>query len=267
VAPLPHYDRVVFGRAPLRLVLGQVQFPLLFRFNEKPYLAPFQEAIQPDYPRVAPEQQLALRFSGKGVENAGESLWRFSDASGDWSVVLGENALTLESRRYTTIKDFLARFEKLLQHASKHLGIGRRTRLGLRYINELRSEGAASLTDWAQLLNPRFVGFGGAPELLEGIVEHAFQQIQSKRDDGTLFVRHGLLTGTALEPRPTDPPIMQGLFYGIDLDYVDSTEGPLDIGATIRQMRTYNESMYQFFRWTLDKGKLYSQLEPKPETL
>ena len=261
--PLPHYDRVIFNKAPLRLVIGQVRFPLLFRFNEKPFLAPFQESLQPDYPRVTQEHQVAVKFSGKGVEPAGETLWRFSDREGAWSIVLGEGALTLESRRYTTIADFVGRFERLLKAASKHLGIEERTRLGLRFINEMRSSGATKLTDWAGLLSPKFVGFGGAAELLDGAVEHAFHEIQSKRSDGTLVIRHGLLTGTTVEPRPTESSIEQGSFYLLDLDYFDGREGPLDVGSTINQMRAFNESIYQFFRWSLDKGKLYGQLEPR----
>jgi uncharacterized protein (TIGR04255 family) len=261
--PLPRYDRVLFGQSPLRLVIGQVRFPLLFRFNEKPFLAPFQEAIQPEYPRVAQEHQVAVKFSGKGVEPAGETLWRFSDRDGAWSVVLGEGALTLESRRYTSIDDFTTRFEKLLSAAGKHLGVEERTRLGLRFINEMRSPGATKLSDWAELLNPKFVGYAGAAELLDGTIEHAFSEIQSKRADGTLVIRHGLLTGTTVEPRAGERQIEQGPFYLLDLDYFDGAEVELDVAATLERMRAYNESIYQFFRWALDKGKLFPQLEPR----
>ena len=261
--PLPHYKRVLFGKAPLRLVIGQVRFPLLFRFNEKPFLAPFQEAIQAEYPRVAQEQQVAVKFSGKGVEPAGETLWRFSDRAGSWSAVLGEGALTLESRRYTSIDDFIGRFEKLLHAATKHLGVEDRSRLGLRFINEMRSADATKLSDWAELLNPKFVGFGGAAELIDGTIEHAFSEIQSKRPDGTLVIRHGLLTGTTVETRGPDRPGEQGPFYLLDLDYFDGNEVELDVTKTLDQIRAYNESIYQFFRWTLDKGKLHDQLEPR----
>ena len=260
--PLPHYDRVIFGKAPLRLVIGQVRFPALFRFSEKPFLAGFQKAIQPIYPRAAQENQVAVKFSGKGVESAGEALWRFSDRDGAWSAVLGESALTLESRRYTSVSDFLARFEVLLRAASAHLGVEERLRLGFRFVNEVRAPGASKLTDFARLLNPKFVGFGGAAELLDGEAEQAFHDIRSRRADGVLMIRHGLLNGTTVEPRPGDPPVDRGPFYLIDLDYFDEREGPLDVAATVQQMRTYNEGMYQFFRWALDHGELYARLEP-----
>lgn len=261
--PLPAYDRVRFARSPLRLVVGQVRFPLLFRFNEKPFLAPFQEAIQPEYPRAAPEQQIALKVTPKGVEQGGETLWRFSDRTGRWSVVLGEGALTLETREYTAIDDFTRRFEALLTAAVNHLGIGDRVRLGFRFVNEFRETGANKLSDWALLLNPAFVGFAGA-DLLEGAVEQAFSEIQSKRADGTVVLRHGLLTGTAVEPLPTEPPMVRGRFYLLDIDYFDEREGPLEVTSATAQLRTYNEKIYQLFRWSLDGGQLYARLEPRP---
>jgi uncharacterized protein (TIGR04255 family) len=263
---LPSYKREILGKSPLRLVLGQIRFPLLFRFNEKPFLAPFQEAIQPDYPRVSSEQQTVIKFSAKGVEpTTGESLWRFSDRQRNWSVILGESALTLESRRYSDIDDFLGRFEKLLSAAMNHLGIEDRTRVGLRFVNELHSPDADTLSQWTELLNPKFVGYAGA-DLLDGKVEHAFHDIRCKRSDGTLVIRHGLLTGTTVEPRPGEEASSeQGRFYLIDFDYFDEEQRELDIATTMQQLRAYNESMYQLFRWALDKGSLYSQLDPRLE--
>lgn len=263
VMPFPVYDRVIFGKSPLRLVVSEIRFPLLFRFNEKPFLAPFQEAIQPEYPGTNQEQQLSVRFSHKGMEQSGEFHWRFSDREGHWSVLLGEGSLTLECRRYSSIEEMQRRFEKLLVAAGQHLGIVDRTRLGLRFVNELRSAGAETLAQWAELLNPKFVGFAGA-DLLEGTVAHSFHELRTTREDGALVIRHGLLTGTTIEPRPGEPPIDRGRYYLIDMDYFDQREGPLDTSTTVKQVAVYHDAIHQFFRWTLDKGKLYEQLEPRP---
>jgi uncharacterized protein (TIGR04255 family) len=263
VMPLPAYERVRFAKPPLRLVVAQVTFPLLFRFNEKPFLASFQEAIQPEYPRATQEQQIALAVTAKGVEQGGAVLWRFGDRSGRWAAVLGETSLTLEARAYGSIEEFVGRFERVLGAAVKHLGIGDRLRLGFRYVNEFRAVGAETLSDWASLLNPAFVGFAGAG-LLEGTVEQAFAQFQSKRDDGTVMVRHGLLAGTTVPLLPADPPTDLGRFYLLDVDYADNREGPLDVAGTAAQLRSYHEKIYQLFRWSLDGGRLYESLEPRP---
>src|SRR3954447_2217123 len=58
---LPEVDRVLFKNAPLRLVIGQVRFPLLLRFNEGPFIAPFQDALASEYPVVSREQQVSFQ--------------------------------------------------------------------------------------------------------------------------------------------------------------------------------------------------------------
>jgi len=256
----PRYDRIVFRKSPLRLVIGQVRFPLLFRFNERPFLAPFQEALAAEYPRVGQEQQIAVKFSARGVEPGGEMLWRFGDRDGSWSVVLSEGALTLESRKYTSIDEFVSRFQRVLQAAETHLGVTERTRLGLRFINELRAPRADTLARWAQLLNPAFVGFAGSG-VVEGDVRHAFHELRTTRADGFLVIRHGLLAGTTVEPRPGEKP-EEGPFYLIDLDYFVEAERELNVEAEAAQLRAYNEAIYQFFRWSVDEGAFFEQMEP-----
>jgi uncharacterized protein (TIGR04255 family) len=260
--PLRTYDRITFDNSPLRLAIGQVRFPLLFRFNEKPFLAPFQEALQPDYPRVTQEQQAALRFSTRGVEPTGEALWRFNDRDGVWSIVLGESAITLEGRRYTDIKELTERFSKVLSAAQRHLGIEDRSRLGLRFVNEFRSADGTNLRSWAALLNPQLVGFGGT-DLLDGSVEHAFQEIQMRRASGMFVVRHGLISGSTIEPRPGDPPAERGPFYLLDIDAFVQSERQLDVSETAAELTSFNEGIYQFFRWAIDGGRIFSQLKPK----
>lgn len=262
---VPTYKRRIFHKDQLRLVLVQIRFSLLFRFNEKPFLAAFQEAIQADYPRVAQENQVVVRFSGRGVEPGGELLWRFSDRDGAWSVVLGEGSLTLECRKFTKIDDLEQRFRKLLDAASAHLGVEDRSRLGLRFVNEFRAKNADTLKDWAKLLNPGFIGFSGTPEVINGSIEQSFNEIRSKRADGTFVIRHGLLAGTTVEPRPGDPAVDRSPFYLLDLDYFDESELRLDVDQALQSIKKYNEDIYQFFRWTLDGGQLFEQLSPGPE--
>jgi len=263
--PAQTFKRRIFHKDKLRLVLAQVRFPILFRFNERPFLAAFQEAVQPEYPRIELENQVVVKFSGRGVEPTGEQLWRFSDRDGAWSVVLGEGALTLECRKFTKIEDLCERFQKLLEAASTHLEIKDRSRLGLRFVNEFRARNANTLKDWSKLLNPAFIGFSGTPEIVDGSIEQSFNEIRSKRSDGVLVIRHGLLTGTSVEPRPSEPPIERTPFYLLDMDYFDEAEGTLDVANAISSMKSFNEAMFQFFSWTLDGGQLYEQLSPGAE--
>ncbi len=258
--PLRKYSRVLFRKAPIRLVIGQVRFPLQLRLTEAGFTAPFQEALQEEYPVAAREQQVAFQVSTKGMQTApAETLLRFSSRTGDWAVVLGESALTLEVRGYSAIEEFSSRVERVLTAAKERLRLRERSRLGLRYINEFRHETGRSLADWRKLLNPELLGFAGG-ELLEGTVEHMAHEIRVRRPDGVLAIRHGLLVGGVVEPVPSAPPA-DGRFYLLDMDYYDERPSPLDVALTSRALTNYNEFMYRFFRWSLG-DRMYQHLEP-----
>lgn len=230
------------------------------RFGDSSFIASFYDALRLEYPRRSREQQVALQISPKGVQQGpGEMLWRFATHDRFWSIVVGEGAITLEARGYSSIDDFLTRFQRASNVAHEKLEVTERTRLGLRYINELRDPEAVTLSDWAGLLRPELLGFA-ASGLLEGRVEHIIQELRVERQDGTLALRHGLLTGTTVEPLPQEKP-PTGRFYLIDLDYYDATECELDLSATLARMREYNHVLYRLFRWTLT-DRLFDRLGP-----
>ena len=254
---LPEYEWVQFRKIPLRLVIGQIRFTIMPRFEQKAFIAGFQEAIRSEYPKVSREPTVTYQISAAGVSpSLGETLWRFSSRDRKWAVVVGEAAITFEAREYSSMSDFLRRFRLLLKVAQETLEVTDRLRLGLRYINEIRYPNVENLAEWRELLNPNFVCFD-ASDLLEGQIRQTLQEVQIERPDGILAIRHGALNGTVV---PQESPI-NGAFYLIDLDYSDATEYDLDIPATIKQMQDYNDVMYRFFRWTLTE-KLYNYLEP-----
>jgi uncharacterized protein (TIGR04255 family) len=257
---LPQYERVRLRKAPLRLVIGQMRFTIMPRFEQKAFIAGFQEAIRAHYPKVSREASVTYQLSPLGINpSQGETLWRFSSRDNQWAIVVGEAAITLESRAYSTMSDFLDRFAQILQVAKKTLDVTDRLRLGLRYINEIRYPHAENFAQWRALFNSEFTGFDAA-NLLDGQVDHTLQEIQVNRPDGVLAIRHGLLSGAIVAPLPQEQP-GSGQFYLLDLDYYDMTECDLDISATVKQMQDYNDLMYRFFRWTLSEI-LFDYLEP-----
>jgi uncharacterized protein (TIGR04255 family) len=257
---LPNYEWVQFRKAPLRLVIGQVRFTIMPRFEQKAFIAGFQEGVRAQYPRISREASVTYQLSPLGINpSPGETLWRFSSRDNQWAVVVGESAITLESRAYSSMSDFLGRFSQILQVASETLEITDRLRLGIRYINEIRYPYAENFTQWRALFNSEFVGFE-ASSLLDGHIDHTLQEIQVNRPDGILAIRHGLLKGAVVAQLPQEQPA-SGQFYLLDLDYYDMTECDLDISTTIKQLQDYNDIMYRFLRWTLSET-LYNYLEP-----
>jgi uncharacterized protein (TIGR04255 family) len=260
---LPEYDRVLFRKAPLKLVVGQVRFPVLPRFAADGFIAPLAEALRSDYPRLSREYQQEFQLTPQGMQQKqGDTLWRLSTRDKSWSVVVAETALTLEVSQYLSIGEFLPRLERALEAAKTYLDVSERSRLGLRYVNELRHPDAQTLDGWAKLLRPEFVGFE-ASDLLEGRVEQSIQHMRVARPDGTLAIRHGLLNSSSSQVGE-DQSSAGDPFYLIDLDYYDDTECELDVVETIDQVRHYNDTLYRFFRWTLSE-QLFEVLEPTNE--
>lgn len=257
---LPQYEWVRFKKSPLRLVIGQIRFTIMSRFEQKGFIADFQEAIRNDYPKASREAVVAYQLSSAGINpGTNDTAWRFSSKDLHWAVIVNEAALTLETRSYHSMHDFIERFQHLLEVAQEILEITDCLRLGLRYINEIRYPDAKTLEDWRELLNPKLIGFDEA-DLLSGQINRTLQEILVSRSDGTFAIRHGLLNGTTVPPLPKEEA-MDGKFYLIDLDCYDTDEYDLDIPATLQKMRNYNETMSRFFRWTL-RDRLYTSLEP-----
>src|SRR5690349_17779920 len=114
---LPRYEWVQFKRSPLRLVIGQIRFTITSRFEQKGFIADFQEAIRTDYPEASRETVVTYQLSPAGVHSEASSTpaWRFSSKDLLWAVVINEAALTLETRSYRSMQDFIDRFQHLLE--------------------------------------------------------------------------------------------------------------------------------------------------------
>ncbi len=253
--PLPEYPHVRFAKSPLKLVIAQVRSSLLIRFRDAQSIANFQDAIADTYPDVDREEQPSFRLTATAVTpKTNETLYRFSERTGDWSIVLGEDSLTLEGQKYASNDDLLARFQHVLIAAQAHLGLRERHRLGLRYINEFQSPQAGSMAHWREQFKPEFLGF--AAFLFDEAVSHMVQEVQVHRPDGRFVVRHGLLGGNRLDVTAQEP------FYLLDLDYSDARPGPLDLASSAAQLKAYNRFCYNFFRWTLS-DRLADALEPQ----
>ena len=89
------------------------------------------------------------------------------------------------------------------------------------------------------------------------------QEIQTRRSDGTLAIRHGLLPGVVVEPLQGRQDV-SGRFYLLDMDYYDVRSEALDMERTTKQLRDYNDVLYDFFRWSLSET-LYTYLKPEAE--
>jgi uncharacterized protein (TIGR04255 family) len=235
---LPDQPRRFYRTNPLRLVVCQVRFPVMHRFDEPGALARFQDVLKDHYPRSAPEQQVAMTVGPAGAVSgpAGTSFWRFQGIDDGWSVAIARDFVSLETTAYERFEHFQGRLTEVLD-ATLALGVTVRERLGLRYVDEIRHPEAERPGDWRELIEERLLGMVGGEELGDDVIQ-ALQEIRLREHDGTLTVRHGYL---GKEATGADP------FYLLDIDYFDERSQPLVPGQVIEQVNGYHRTIHNLF--------------------
>ncbi len=256
---LPRYEIEPFSNAALELCLVQVRYPALPRFAEAGYLTNLQEALAEEYPLFGTEQAMNIVVTPQGVsQTASGQIIRFNDVGRRWSVVLASDAVSLETRHYSSIDEFITRFGEVLRLVAVHLKPRLQLRFGLRYVNEFRYRQGDRYERWRQLLNPELLGVGGR-NVLGGTIEQTIGEVRTRRPDGTFLLRHGFLDGTTVAPLGMKLP-QSGPFYLLDLDYYFEAPVPFDPRPAER-MRAYNDYIYRVFRWTIGDDELYQHLK------
>lgn len=255
---LPAYDRVIFSRPALELCLVQVKYPALPRFGDDAFLAPIKEALSEEYPLTENEKAMNIVVTPQGISQApGGSLLRFTSIDRRWSVLLSNDAVSLETRQYSEIGELSDRFTAVLKHVATHLKPRHQLRFGLRYVNEFRHTRGRSFEGWQQLMNADLLGFA-ARGLITGDVEQTVNEIRLRRRDGILLIRHGFLSGTTVAPIERQEP-KSGPFYLLDLDYFDDSPKIFEPDLKER-MQEYNDMLYRIFRWSIGEQEIYRYL-------
>ncbi len=260
VDALPSFERVLFPAAHLELALVQVKYPPLARFDDQGYLTDLREALAAEYPLPTVERALNVLVTPQGVsQSPGSLVHRFSTLDYAWSVTLTADAVSLECRAYSEIRDFAARFCAILEKVRDTLKPRHQLRFGLRYVNEFRHPQGIAYEGWGVLgLNPELLGMG-ARNVFGGTVQQTVSEFRTNRSDGSLVIRHGFLDGTTVTPTAARKP-KTGPFYLLDLDYFDEHAGAFDARPIDRTI-LYNEFLYRVFRWCVGEGELYRHLQ------
>jgi uncharacterized protein (TIGR04255 family) len=232
---LPDQPRRFYEQNSLKLVVCQLRFPVIHRFDEPGALARFQEVLSERYPRSAPEQQVTVA-GGPAIQSpaaAAVQYWRFQGVDDGWSVAIARDFVSLETTDYQRFEDFRERIAEVLDAASA-LGVTLRERLGFRYVDEIRHPEANKPGDWRRFLNQELLGMVGGDELGNDVVQ-ALQEIRLREADGTLAIRHGFLSAEVTGGEP---------FYLLDLDYFDERPVRLDRGQVLAQLDDYHHVMH-----------------------
>ena len=252
---IPNRPRQKLVASPLVLVVAQVRFPALTRFDldDRAWIAPFLDQIVDQYPVQRQERALKIVISDSGVQNElGEGQLRFSTPDLGWSVILGPEHLALEARgkAYDTVEDFCRRFGQLTL-ALAALGVQKQLRFGLRFINELHAPGGDEYAYWRATLNEQTLGFDAASEL-DATVYSTVAELAAVRADGIFRLRRGFFpAGSTVGPLPIptpEPKHESNGFYLIDMDYFkeEFTDFRTDLTD---QIMAYDHFAWRVFCW------------------
>jgi uncharacterized protein (TIGR04255 family) len=166
-------------------------------------------------------------------------------------VALTTEFVTLETRSYADFQDFLDRLREVLDALVNIFRPTIGTRVGLRYVNELRP----GHEDWSRVVRPELLGPLAVPEV-GALVVHADQQFQLRDPDGlAVQLAHGLVPGgSSVQPKLGEEPA-QTPFYLLDMDVFQEFPHPgsllMDPAAICTRVATFHEVVSRLFRWAI----------------
>jgi uncharacterized protein (TIGR04255 family) len=244
--------RRIYKENPLKLVICQIRYPVELQFGQE-MVGAFQSAIRSEYPRVKREQHIGVIIGPGGAAPAesGET-WRFEDVTGDWSVAISNDFVSLEARAYDRYENFRARLESLIE-ATRSIGISAVERLGVRYINEFRNDEGNAPSWWRSKLNAELLGMVGGAILGDDVI-HAIEEIRLREDGGVFVIRHGFV---GAEPTQGQP------HYLMDMDFYSDEMRALDGGGILPLCDGYHTTIKDVFETSItdDMRELLGVLE------
>lgn len=132
-------DREVFANAPLQLVACEIAYRLAPGTSAVEAKQAVYEAMEGEYPLPGPApQSLSIQVGPGGhSQQVVEQGFRFLARDSRHSVVVTDQALTMETSAYDRFEDFAARVASAVAVVGRYLRVVAVERIGLRYIDEI----------------------------------------------------------------------------------------------------------------------------------
>jgi uncharacterized protein (TIGR04255 family) len=244
VAPLP--AEIPLKNAPLVRVIAQLRFPEILSVEQRDFVAPFQEAIRTKYPVLRQEQTQGILVGPAGLAPArSQTAWRFGDTDGHWRVSLTPEFLALETTKYVSRSDFLARLKAVATALDEHIEPAQVDRLGVRYIDRIT---AAAVDDIAKLVRAEVRGITGTNAATHAA--HALSETMFEVADARFLARWGFLPpGATVDPAAIEPATEKS--WLLDLDMFSATPMPFAVDQIVERAQGYAERIYTVFRWAV----------------
>lgn len=175
---------------------------------------------------------------------------RFSSVDDAHALVVDRDVFSFQTVRYAGFEAFLAAWAPVAQSLAEIAGIGVRTRVGLRYVNEIRLPGD-ELEDVRRAVHSSLLSPWGEHQLM-ATLSTSLQELRFSQADGELALRHGLQR----------PGAGQSPTYLLDFDHYDQRLRQFDVHAECDRLRRFNATTYDVFRWAVTDEQ-YDDFDPE----
>ena len=194
-----------YANAPLVMVAMEVRFPLLPSQALRAADRDLRSAVKPWLPLADSVThtnfELGAGLSPPTVDR--RRFPRFKSRDSTMALVVKDSALVIETTKYHGYSDFRETVERLIEVVSTELAPDGVTRVGLRFIDEIRIPAVVSLPgDWRGYIAPALLAAVDDEFLPEGVTAQAWQGVVSygTGTDQTLILRYGPGDGYATDP-------------------------------------------------------------------
>jgi uncharacterized protein (TIGR04255 family) len=222
-----------------RQVVCELRFPTLLAFAEMDPPKTFVTALRKKYPILELGKEVLIAGTGESAPAKHSHILK--SAKGDWTVTLKKDAVAIETTRYTVFKDMRLRVAEVLEALVPVIDADFFTRVGLRYVNLVTTDGESPLAEW---INPALVGPTVDMDRFKNISELAGRFRLTGGDGGGCYLQHGL----KLKEGRTKDGIALVPDYVVDIDSYREEVLVKDTLATLDRMRL---QAYSLFDWSI----------------
>ena len=243
---------VPLDKAPLARVSWRVKFARISRIEVEGYIAEFQDAIREIYPRL--ERGVAMGVDvaviGGAVEPRPVSsvLWRLSDASNSFRVILGADSVILDTNKYVSRDDFLSRFEFVLNNLGATIRPSLVEKVSVNYVDRLTN--ANDLANLPSLINERLLNVLHPP--LIGNIKLSMSEIRGKTEEGRINARFGLMPKNfSHDPSVIEPIDRASWLLDVTANSTGCDGKDFEAIALTQELSKAAARAYAFFRWSV----------------
>jgi uncharacterized protein (TIGR04255 family) len=237
----PEVERIELKRSPLELVVCQVRFPTILSLAANQPPDEFQRRIRTTYPIGRWQRRTNLEVSAEAAARVAVSpFWSFEDRESRWTVSLGQNFISLETKSYQRFDDFIARFLEVFEIAKELYPIELRERLGLRYLDRIARDKQPTLPpDWPARVRREIIPL----RAMRGENEPQLGNIEVRFSFGDHFL--------TIRSAYVDAGFSGAVDDELLLDFDCYTERRADLESIDTLLREFRAISYRAFRWAI----------------